>query len=163
MGNWNKTSSHDEWLTPPELFAVLDKEFHFMLDAAASDDNTLCHAWYTEEENALTQEWCHRSVFCNPPYSLIGPFVQKAYEQAARHGNTVVLLIPTYTDPKYWRDYVTKAHEVRHLVGRIRFIDGVTKTKRMSARFPSSVIVFKTICGLHYGKGPNIWSWDWRP
>src|SRR3990167_7830081 len=164
MSDWaKKTNSHDLWLTPPELFSVLDKEFQFDLDAAASFENALYPVYITEQQNALTTPWIGRSVWCNPPYSLIGPFVKRAYEESLEQKNTVVILIPTYTDPKYWRDYVTKAHEIRHLVGRIQFIDGNNPLgKKCSARFPSTVVVFKHIKGMHYGKGPAVWSWDWR-
>lgn len=150
------------WLTPPELFQVLNSEFWFDMDAAATEDNTFCRHFISPEQDALVTLWDRNRVWCNPPYSLIGPFVQRAYEQHLAHKNTIVMLIPTYTDPKYWRDYVTKAHEVRHLVGRVQFVDGNLGKKRMSARFPSSIVIFKYIPGVHYGKGPNIWSWDWR-
>lgn len=163
MSDWNKkTNSHDLWLTPPALFEILNDEFNFDLDSAASPDNSLCPRFISEKENALVAPWEGKNVWCNPPYTLIGPFVKRAYEEHLTQKNTVVILIPSYTDPKYWRDYVTKAHEIRHLVGRLQFIDGLTKTKKQSARFPSTVVVFKYIKGLHYGLAPNVWSWDWR-
>jgi phage N-6-adenine-methyltransferase len=160
--------SHDNWRTPTELFRVLNEEFEFDVDAAASKTNALCDTYITAEQDALKTQWLWNgdaratsAVWCNPPYSLIGPFVQRAYEQSQEHHITTVVLIPTYTDPKYWRDYCSKAHEIRHLVGRLAFIDedGMKKT---SARFPSSVIIFKWIKGTHYGYAPHTWSWDWR-
>jgi len=163
MSNWaKKTDSHDLWLTPPNLVQVLNSEFQFDLDAAASPNNAICDNFITAEQNALHTPWKGRTVWCNPPYSLIKEFTCRAYEEHIEQKNTTVLLLPTYTDPKYWRDYVTKSHEVRHLVGRLQFIDGNLGIKRMSARFPSSLIVFKYISGEHYGKSPNYWSWDWR-
>jgi phage N-6-adenine-methyltransferase len=160
--------SHDNWRTPPELFNVLDEEFEFDLDAAASEANKLCPVCITAENDALTTEWLwngHRdatsSVWCNPPYTLIGPFVKRAYEQSQEHHITTVVLIPTYSDPKYWRDYICKSHEIRHLVGRLQFLDE-NGMKKQSARFPSSVIVFKWIKGEHFGYAPHTWTWDWR-
>jgi phage N-6-adenine-methyltransferase len=159
--------SHDNWRTPKELFNVLDAEFKFNIDAAASAENALVGCYITAEEDALKTEWQHKgselihTAWCNPPYTLIGPFVQRAYEQSQKHHMTTVILIPAYTDPKYWSDYVMKAHEIRFLKGRLAFLDedGMKKT---SARFPSVVVVNKWIKGQFYGKAPNQFTWDWR-
>lgn len=157
--------SHSCWHTPPELIKVLKQEFNFDLDAAASADNAICERFITEEMDALKTPWDGRCVWINPPYGeghskSISEFVQRAYEQHLEQRNTVVMLIPSYLDPKYWRDYVCKSHEVRDLVGRLQFLDhGV---KKMSARFSSSIVIFKHIPGACYGKSPNRFSWDWR-
>lgn len=153
--------SHDNWRTPTELFSVLDQEFRFGLDAAASVENALCPEFLTKQQNSLVRDWAADAVWCNPPYSLIGPFVQKAFEQSNEMRNTTVILIPAYTDPKYWSDYVMKAHEVRFLKGRLSFLDedGMKKT---SARFPSVLVINKFISGTMHGKGPNQFVWDWK-
>ena len=39
----NTPAEHrDSWRTPPEIFAALNAEFVFQLDAAASEKNRLC-------------------------------------------------------------------------------------------------------------------------
>ena len=91
----------------------------------------------------------------------LGPFVERAYQQSQEQCNTIVVLIPTYTDTKYWRDYCCKAHEIRHLVGRLQFLDE-DGMKKQSARFPSSVAVFKWLKGEKFGYAPHVWNWDWR-
>lgn len=159
----------DEWRTPKELFNVLDREFWFDVDAAASPANTLVEDCYiTAEQDALKTPWLWNgdanattAVWCNPPYTQIGPFVQRAYEECQDHHITTVVLIPAYTDPKYWKNYVMKAHEVRFLAGRLAFLneDGMKKT---SARFPSVVVVNRWIKGEFYGKSPNTFVWNWR-
>ena len=153
--------SHDSWRTPPEFYRVLDAEFQFDLDAAASEENHLCVYWIDKDADALSEPWEHPVVFCNPPYSQIGAFVKRGYEQSQEHCNTVVMLLPAYTDPKYWSEYVMKAHEIRFLKGRLSFLDedGMKKT---SARFPSVVVVFKYIKGEFFGKAPLQFVWDWR-
>lgn len=158
-------NSHSVWHTPDELIQVLKREFAFDLDAAATIDNSICERFISPEQNALVTPWDGRCVFVNPPYgeglkSSISLFVKRAYEQHLEFRNTMVMLLPTYSDPKYWSQYVMQAHEIRNLVGRLAFLDhGVRKT---SARFPSSVVVWKFISGHHFGKAPNQWSWDWR-
>ena len=149
-------NSHNEWCTPPELFRVLHTEFGFQLDAAATAQNALVGHYLTD---ALVQAWNDGPVFCNPPYSQLPAFIRRGYEQSQDNANTVVMLIPAYTDPKYWRDYCMKAHEIRFLTGRLQFLEN-GKT-RMSARFPSVVVIFKWFPGICY-KAPHIWQWDWR-
>mgnify|MGYP003139136647 CR=1 FL=1 len=77
---------------------------------------------------------------CNPPYSKIGEFVKKAYEESLK-GCTVVMLIPSRTDTKYWHDYCIYG-QIRYIKGRLKF--GNAKN---SAPFPSCIVVF----GRRYG------------
>lgn len=156
--------SHSDWWTPKDLVKILDGEFHFDLDVAASSENTICSKFISEEQDALITPWDGRVVWCNPPYgqgyhNTIGPFVKRGYEQHLEQHNTVVMLLPAYTDPKYWRDYVTKSHEIRFLTGRLAFLDN--GRKKMSARFPSVIVIFKWLPGRCY-KAPHQWVWDWR-
>ena len=76
------------------------------------------------------------ATFCNPPYSEISVWVQKAVNEAKK-GKTVVLLIPSRTDTKWWHEYIMKAQEIRFIKGRLKF--GGSKN---SAPFPSAVVVF---------------------
>lgn len=156
--------SHSDWWTPRDLVRVLDSEFHFDLDAAASAENRICERFISQEQDALVTPWDGRTVWCNPPYgqgyhNTIAPFVYRAFEQCEEWQNTVVLLLPAYTDPRYFRDYCTQAHEIRFLTGRLAFLDG--GEVRMSARFPSMLVIFKWFPGRCY-KAPNMWTWDWR-
>lgn len=157
--------SHPEWWTPRDLVSVLMKEFDFTLDAAASAENTVCDQFISQEQDGLKTPWAAARVWCNPPYgkafnSFLPDWVKRGYEQHREQQNTVVMLLPAYTDPKYWSEYVMKAHEIRFLKGRLQFLDhGETK---MSARFPSVIVVWKFILGTHYGKAPAQWVWDWR-
>ena len=45
-----------DWCTPKEFFDVLDAEFHFTLDAAATKKNTKCSAYFTPEDDALKKK-----------------------------------------------------------------------------------------------------------
>lgn len=158
------SNSHSDWWTPRDLVAVLKKEFDFDLDAAADANNTICSRYITIEMNALETPWDGKCVWNNPPYgqgyhNTIGPFVQRGYEQHLAQKNTVVMLLPAYTDPRYWTEYCMKAHEIRFLTGRLAFLDG--GRKKMSARFPSCLVIWHYIEGTCL-KAPHIWTWDWR-
>jgi phage N-6-adenine-methyltransferase len=51
----NTPSEHrDSWRTPPEIFAALNAEFIFQLDAAATEQNRLCRLFISEQENTLS-------------------------------------------------------------------------------------------------------------
>jgi site-specific DNA-methyltransferase (adenine-specific) len=134
----------DEWETPQDLFDRLNGEFQFVLDAAATAGNTKCPPKYLSIEfgvDALTIDWCYHSqgrpVWLNPPYSKIAAFIKKAYEESQK-GCTVVCLIPSRTDTKYWHDYVMQADEVRFIKGRLKFNGG-----KSGAPFPSCIVVFR--------------------
>jgi phage N-6-adenine-methyltransferase len=153
-------AGHDNWLTPRDLFSLLDAEFRFDLDASASPGHETCARFITPDQDALRTPWDGRTVWVNPPYSKIGAFVFRAWEQCQAQRNTVVLLIPAYTDPAYWFECIVPyADEIRFLVGRVSFLeDG---RKKQSARFPSVVVVFRYRAG-EMRRAPSIWWWKWK-
>jgi phage N-6-adenine-methyltransferase len=114
----------DLWRTPRELFWNLHSEFYFVCDVAASADNRLCSWYFTEEQNALVVEW-KSSNWCNPPYSNIGPWVDKAIEQHAL-GKTIVMLLPSDTSVRWFRAAYRSCNEVRFISGRLSFINEET-------------------------------------
>jgi len=139
----------DEWSTPQYLFDALDVEFTFGLDAAATETNAKCTAFFTAEDDALTQDWCVLarpwSIFVNPPYSQCRAFVHKAAE-SAKYGAQVVMLLPARTDTRWFHDHIWDAEhacprtrvEVRFLKGRLRFGEA-----QNSAPFPSMIVIFR--------------------
>ena len=77
-------------------------------------------------------------VFCNPPYSTIAQWVRKCYLEGTKKNTTVVLLIPSRTDTKYFHNYIYQRSEIRFLKGRLHFNDS-----KYSAPFPSMVVIFR--------------------
>lgn len=131
------TSDRLDWETPQAFFDLVDAEFGFTLDAAASSDNAKCAMYYGIEEDGLTQPW-RGTVWCNPPYGRsIKDWVRKGFEES-RLGATVVMLIPARTDTAYWHDYVMQAAEIRLLRGRLVFGGGES-----NAPFPNALVVFR--------------------
>ena len=129
-------SQRSDWETPPDLFAALDVEFHFTLDACATPQNAKCPRFYSEAENALAQEWVG-AVWCNPPYGHgVGAWVAKAQE-SARAGATVVCLVKATPDTQWWHQHTPHA-EVRFLPGRLRFVGAEN-----AAPFPSCLVIFR--------------------
>jgi site-specific DNA-methyltransferase (adenine-specific) len=132
----------DEWETPQWLFDLLDQEFHFQMDVAATPENTKLPIYFEDLDSVptLTCNWYLKGawerLWLNPPYSKIAAFMKKAYEESLK-GATVVCLIPARTDTKYWHEYVMKAQEIRFVKGRLKF-----SNQKNSAPFPSVVVIF---------------------
>lgn len=144
------SSESDEWSTPEDFWRELDREFHFGFDAAASEDNAKCTAFFTREDDALRLDWYPGpgwAVWLNPPYSQCAEFIPKAAEQAAK-GCTVVCLIPSRTDTRYWHQHIWDREQHRPKPGvEVRFIKGRLKfgASTNSAPFPSVVVVFRPV------------------
>jgi len=127
--------NRDAYRTPPELFAALDAEFDFKVDVAASESNALCVNFIDEQLNALACDWLPdpdngvnewHFVWCNPPYSDIGPWVRKAAEQS-RQGIGCTMLVMADTSVGWYAEAIKTCQEVRFIVGgRISFIDPET-------------------------------------
>ncbi len=134
-----------EWRTPLELFATLDAEFGFELDAAATEENALCSSYYSKEEDALAPDnnwYTFGSVFVNPPYGRdLIKWCKKAWNESQK-GCTVVMLLPARTDTKWFHEYVLGKAEIRFLRGRIRF-NSPNGELLTSAPFPSIVAVYR--------------------
>ncbi len=136
------TGGSEEWATPRSLFAVLDAEFSFDLDAAASEHNRCVEQFISKGEDALTVDWSERgsAVWLNPPYGRsVSAWLAKAYAESLK-GIVVVVLIFARTDTAWWHEHAIKAAEARFIRGRIHFerADGHTG----AATAPSVVLVF---------------------
>lgn len=123
-----RTARSDEWLTPKWLFDHFDAEFRFTFDGAARASNTKCARF--PEGDGLLVPWHGETVWLNPPYSEIGPWMEKAFlsSHALLRPATVVCLVPNAPDTHWWADWVEgKATEIRLLTrsllptGRVHF------------------------------------------
>jgi len=112
-------SKNQEYATPFSLFKVLDDEFKFTVDVCADENNRKVDTYYSEEQDALTQDW-KGSCWMNPPYKDMKRWVIKAYNESIKHGSTVVCLLPARTNTKWWHEYCMKG-EIRFLNGRPKF------------------------------------------
>lgn len=133
-------SDSDEWETPQDLFDKLNDEFHFTLDACASERNAKCRNYYTKEQDALKNSWLG-VVFCNPPYGRsIGRWIKKAHDEIQSNSELIVLLIPSRTDTQWFHDYLYQKPnvEIRFVKGRIKF--GGCK---VNAPFPSLIAIMR--------------------
>ncbi len=116
----------DERATAPVDFAAFDARFGFTIDVAALPHNSKCERFYSPEEDGLAQSWAGERVWCNPPYSTIEPWLEKAWGGEAQ---LVAMLLPANrTEQGWWQRQVEpyrdrgEALRVEFLPGRMRFI-----------------------------------------
>lgn len=168
------SKASDEWRTPAQTFDALNAEFGFDHDAAATAGNSWVNGDYfgpdhmnPEQRDALlVDNWRPYGpvLWLNPPYSRCREFIEKAAREA-RKGCTVVALVPSRTDTRWWHSNVWNEEfdrprpgvEVRFVKGRLKFAqhDGEPIRQSMrqkggtvrnnSAPFPSVVIVFRPV------------------
>ena len=128
--------SNDLWATPPEVFEALDKEFCFGFDVCAEYETAKCSDYWTIEDDALSKDWAEDAksripgaglieigtIWCNPPYSNIKPWVEKAIE-AQLNGQMTVMLVMCDPSVKWFSLAQQYASETRFVTdGRLAFL-----------------------------------------
>ena len=126
----------DEWPTPRDFFAKLDRRYRFTLDPCATAENATCPVYFTREQDGLAQDWGTHRVFCNPPYGrMTGKWARKCFE-ASQKGALVVLLVFARTDTKWFHQWVQGKAKIEFIRGRLRFGEADC------APFPSMLAVY---------------------
>ena len=139
------SAQSEDWETPEDLFAELQRLFNFTLDPCATDKNAKCDQHYTKTENGLDQEWSG-NVYVNPPYGRqIHRWLEKAV-QSIDDGScgVIVFLLPARTDTRWFHRFFWDTEHQRakpgielwFLKGRLRFSNA-----QASAPFPSLVAI----------------------
>ena len=130
----------DDRATTPEVFDPFNERFEFTIDVAAGAHNTKCDWYFDEETNGLEQPWGGERVWCNPPYSKIAPWIEKAWAEwnGEWSPDVIAMLLPANrTEQGWWQDLVEpylrdrrSDFRVEFLRGRLRFINpGDTKIR----------------------------------
>lgn len=95
------------------LFERLNAEYRFDLDGAATTEDALLPEANTPEAPV---SWEGRRVFCNPPWSVIPPFIEEAPK-----AELAVLLVPARTNAKWFHRALELGAAVRFFPGRPAF------------------------------------------
>lgn len=143
----------DLWQTPSEIFKSMRKEFDFNCDVAASFRNTFIpHNHFGEQysgefKDALNCDW-DTVNWCNPPYSEIGPWVNKASIEHEK-GRSIVMLIPADTSVKWFKRAYETCNEVRFISGRLSFINAETQKPVNGNNKGSVIFIWRGHCKSH--------------
>ena len=122
--------SVDDRATTPADFALIDHQLGpFTLDVAAAAHNTKCARYFTYSDDGLRKPWAGERIWCNPPYSRIGHWVDKAWREYEATDGIAMLLPANRTEQGWWqqrvepyRDRPESPLQLRFLPGRMRFI-----------------------------------------
>lgn len=96
----------DRW-TPLNLWIPWNDRWQFTLDVAASRSNYLGDRYFTLEDDGLTQSWRGERVWCNPPYSAMRDWVEKAWCEVCEGCPLVVMLAPANrTEQRWWQESI---------------------------------------------------------
>ena len=141
LADQKQLSSHklkevgDQWRTPDALFWGINARFGpLVLDLFTDGENSKCPAFYTVEDNALTQNWSAKlgelngAAFGNPPYSRATQHegqqvtgmshIMNHTFQMRELGGRYVFLIKAATSETWWPE---GADHVSFIRGRIGF------------------------------------------
>ncbi|HHR4725767.1 TPA: phage N-6-adenine-methyltransferase [Salmonella enterica] len=152
----------DQWRTPDLLFWGINALFGpLVLDLFADDDNAKCPAWYTAEDNALTQNWSERldelggAAFANPPYSRSQYHDKQAITGMAHimnhtmdmreRGGRYIYLLKSATSETWWPKDADHIMFIRGRIGfdlPVWFVPADEKQKPTSAFFAGAIAVF---------------------
>jgi len=120
--------ANDTWATPVWLFEYAEERYgKFDLDVCAADDSYKCKPYYTIEQNSLMQPW-RRFNWCNPPYSNITPWVEKAALEA-NCGNATVMLLPADFSTRWFKLVWDTSSEILIINRRIKFVGANSSPK----------------------------------
>lgn len=138
--------------TPEDLFRLLDVEFEFVRDLAATAENRKCADFITPEQNSLETPWAKLAgwQWLNPPFADIEPWLEKCVYEA-RRGAQLVVLVPASVGANWFRHLVEGKAEVRFLNGRVTFVGHVKP-------YPKDLM----LCIYERGRYASMGTWDWR-
>lgn len=138
-------SERDSWSTPQFIVDWLKSLYPIDIDLCASPSNAKCEKYLTKEMEALTMEWSQFGSFgfCNPPYSNIKPWIDKAVKEKDK-GFTTVMLIPTPNGESYYHDVFRHASDIIFITGRLSFLDSNFNPKGGNTR-GSCVVIFSKL------------------
>jgi len=111
--SYNRGKSNQVVSTPKVFLEAVEKRFGKIThDLAANKTNAVVKQHFFDEGlDSLSLEWKAISNlkgwnWLNPPYSNIGEWVKKCYEQMIKHNVKIIVLIPYSGSTKWWRDFV---------------------------------------------------------
>lgn len=142
----------DMWSTPSWVIEFALTEIGnpatkgFALDACCVPETAKAPHFYTEKEDGLAQPWLN-STWCNPPYSNIRPWLEKAVKEQEKGVTSVSLLNADHTT-KWYKEFAPKAQRI-DVPKRVKFIPppGLLNKKGEPVKsttnpFPSMLLIF---------------------
>jgi len=151
MNNTTTPESEQDCAQTPWWFIRSLEDFASLeidLDVCAASNTAKCKSYLSlgEGDDAFKQSWAVIN-YCNPPYSDIAPWVEKAHGEAMS-GSITLMLIPDKPEVGYTRLARQYADTVIHMPFRLNFLrpDGTEfldkNGKKQGPKFPVCVYIF---------------------
>lgn len=146
--------SRQDYVTPQELVTAVEHHWlreRFEIDLAASDVNSRAPSYFSEEDDALVQDWdkIRGWAWLNPPFGKLPAFAAKC---AASRRARVVMLSPASVGTEWFAEHVLGRAYVLAIRPRIKFV-GETDP------YPKDLML--SIFG--WPPGFSSWRWDGKP
>ena len=124
-----------------------------------------CHYSINDGNDGLSLPWNSGFNFCNPPFSKIAPWIEKAAAEAGSRSATTAMIIPAKIETGYYRLAHSYASDIIKMPFRLNFLrpDGtpfLTKNgKPQGPEFSCVVALFNRIGLL---APTRTWYYDFR-
>ena len=152
MNNTTTPESEQDCAQTPWWFIKSIEDYtnlSVVLDVCCAGNTAKADKFYTLEagENGLLMPW-EKVNWCNPPYSLVTPWVEASRIASKHFQSTTFMLIPDKTEVGYTRLARKYADTVIHMPFRLNFLrpDGTEfldkKGKKQGPKFPVCVYIF---------------------
>ena len=112
--DWYGKDRRQNWQTPPAIFDPLNAEYRFTMDGASEPGNGLLPKASTADDPL---SWAGERVFCNPPWSNIAPFLEKAPES-----EVAVVLVPARTNARWFHRALELGARPRYFKPKPKFV-----------------------------------------
>lgn len=149
--------SAQDFRTPADFIAAVLHMVHakqFAFDLAASPANAQANRFFTEEQDALRQDWpglwtAAEWGWLNPPFGDIRPWVAKCADLAANQ--PLALLVPASVGSEWWASYVHHRGYVLFLRPRLAFMP-----EKPDWLYPKDCAL--VVYGTRW-RGYDLWKW----
>lgn len=162
-----------EWETPPEFWEAVNMIFKFQVDVCCNDENTKCPYFISHrslsvefgwvgrfEKNYYGREIDHLSrAWCNPGFSDVLPWHEKAFAQAQLHPSAIVVVIGIPGASQEWYRFAqTHADEIIDLSPRVHFL-APWPLKQSSNNRESMLFVYRRKVVPTRPATRTLWNW----
>lgn len=160
----DKSKTKQDYGTPDDFFAACSKQLNFTHDLAASEDDTRCVRFISEESDSLGYGW-HKIensdwLWLNPPFSNITPWAKKCHEES-RRGAKIALLTPASVGANWFGDYVFNKSLSLFLKDRLTF-KGTKQNAKTGKCDPYPKDCMLSLYANSFPNGVAIWDWKNR-
>lgn len=153
-----------DWSTPLALFAGLQADYQFTIDACALEGNAKLDRYVTEQMDMFKHDFSAERVFCNPPFGMIGPVLDLSMWWCRRKTGPAIWtnIVPANIETDWYLDKAVHGYKETFKrrvaftppIGYVPPIDPKTgKPKKMNSPSFASILVSYGLPGTGLGFG----------